>query len=184
MPASMIGAAVGSSPKVSGSRIAMVAIGPIPGRTPISVPSMQPAKQSRILVGDSAMPRPWPRFCRSSMRASEVDRERREHQHRDRLVKREAEQKGTGDRHRQRKDNEVARPDLTRAEAGDEHGKRRRDDEAGLTDRRGEEHDSGQYEGRPAQMPAFERVAILDETQHDEDSTADADRYRRPARHH
>ena len=36
MPASMISAPVGSSPKVIGSSMAMVAIGPTPGSTPIS----------------------------------------------------------------------------------------------------------------------------------------------------
>jgi hypothetical protein len=45
MPASMISEASGSSPKVSGSSIAMVGIGPMPGSTPISVPSRQPARQ-------------------------------------------------------------------------------------------------------------------------------------------
>ena len=43
--------AAGSKPKVNGRRIAMVAIGPIPGRTPIRVPSMQPTKQRKILIG-------------------------------------------------------------------------------------------------------------------------------------
>ena len=41
----MISDAVGDSPNVSGSSIAIVASGPMPGRTPISVPSSVPLKQ-------------------------------------------------------------------------------------------------------------------------------------------
>ena len=53
MPASMISAPVGSSPKVIGSSMAMVAIGPTPGSTPISVPTRQPRKaRPKILQGE------------------------------------------------------------------------------------------------------------------------------------
>ncbi len=45
MPASMISADTGGRPKVIGSSMAMVATGPIPGSTPISVPSSTPMKQ-------------------------------------------------------------------------------------------------------------------------------------------
>src|SRR5262245_32469651 len=43
MPASMMSAAVGGRWKVIGSSMAMVATGPMPGSTPISVPTMQPS---------------------------------------------------------------------------------------------------------------------------------------------
>ena len=45
MPASMMSAETGGSTKVAGSSIAMVATGPMPGSTPISVPSSTPMKQ-------------------------------------------------------------------------------------------------------------------------------------------
>ena len=45
MPASMISAETGGSPKVMGSSMAMVASGPRPGSTPMSVPSNTPMKQ-------------------------------------------------------------------------------------------------------------------------------------------
>ena len=45
MPANMINAAIGETLKVIGISIAIVASGPMPGRTPISVPSRQPRKQ-------------------------------------------------------------------------------------------------------------------------------------------
>ena len=51
MPASMISAPTGSSPKVIGSSMAIVAIGPTPGSTPISVPTRQPMKHRMRLIG-------------------------------------------------------------------------------------------------------------------------------------
>ena len=41
----MISAAVGLMPKVSGTSIATVVTGPIPGRTPMAVPTTTPTKQ-------------------------------------------------------------------------------------------------------------------------------------------
>src|SRR6185436_11414115 len=62
--------ASGSSPKVIGSSIAMVGIGPIPGSTPISVPSRQPTRQMPRLLSESAAPKPVARFARMSMSAA------------------------------------------------------------------------------------------------------------------
>jgi hypothetical protein len=45
MPASMMRAASGESEIVIGNSIAIVAVGPTPGRIPISVPSSTPMKQ-------------------------------------------------------------------------------------------------------------------------------------------
>jgi hypothetical protein len=41
----MMIAVTGSMPKVTGSRIAMVAAGPSPGRTPTSIPMTTPIRQ-------------------------------------------------------------------------------------------------------------------------------------------
>jgi hypothetical protein len=41
----MIMAEVGDKPKVAGKSMAIVPIGPIPGRTPINVPTNTPTKQ-------------------------------------------------------------------------------------------------------------------------------------------
>src|SRR6266850_5618441 len=62
MPASMISAPVGATLKVSGSSIAMVAIGPTPGSTPIRVPTRQPRKHSARLLGERAVAKPSPRL--------------------------------------------------------------------------------------------------------------------------
>jgi hypothetical protein len=45
MPASMISAAVGFMPNVNGTSIATVVTGPMPGRTPIAVPTTTPMRQ-------------------------------------------------------------------------------------------------------------------------------------------
>src|SRR5258707_1386714 len=59
----------GSSPNVIGSSIAMVGIGPMPGSTPISVPSKQPMRQIPRFVSDIAAPKPIARFCSASTSA-------------------------------------------------------------------------------------------------------------------
>ena len=63
----MISPDTGSRWNVTGSSIAMVAIGPMPGSTPISVPISAPAKANSRFVGVIATPKPIARFCRSSI---------------------------------------------------------------------------------------------------------------------
>src|SRR5215470_38558 len=67
MPASMIRPDTGSRWKVSGNSIAMVAIGPMPGRTPIKVPIRAPASAKPRFAGVSATPKPVARLLRSSI---------------------------------------------------------------------------------------------------------------------
>ena len=66
-PASIRMAATGFMPKVSGSRIEMVASGPMPGSTPTMLPTSTPTKQNIRLCGSSATPKP---YIRSVMRLS------------------------------------------------------------------------------------------------------------------
>src|SRR6185503_8307000 len=63
----MIMAPVGSSFIVSGSSIAMVAEGPRPGRTPITVPSTTPRMHMPSEAGVVATWKPWRRPVRMSM---------------------------------------------------------------------------------------------------------------------
>src|SRR3954470_11868942 len=51
MPASMISAPTGGRPNVIGSSMATVAMVPIPGSTPTSVPTSAPIRHSRMLTG-------------------------------------------------------------------------------------------------------------------------------------
>ena len=66
MPASMISDDSGSSPKVIGSSIAMVGIGPMPGSTPIKVPSRQPISAKPRLLQEAAAAKPVARFWKTS----------------------------------------------------------------------------------------------------------------------
>src|SRR3954453_12340151 len=66
MPANMINAPTGGKPKVIGNSIATVAMVPIPGSTPTSVPTNAPVRQSRRLTGVNATPKPRARLEKSS----------------------------------------------------------------------------------------------------------------------
>src|SRR3954470_14432331 len=76
MPASMISDDSGSSPKVIGSSIAMVGIGPMPGSTPMSVASMQPNSAKPICCHEAAARKPVARLANRSTSASPPDRQR------------------------------------------------------------------------------------------------------------
>src|SRR5688572_28864235 len=87
MPASMMSEATGSKLKVIGSSIAMVAVGPMPGRQPTIVPSSTPTKHQRTLVGVSAVAKPSSRLASSSIEGrSDADPGAEErHRHAERL---------------------------------------------------------------------------------------------------
>src|SRR5574341_2388114 len=63
----MISAATGGTLKVRGSSIAIVASGPMPGSTPISVPRNTPMKQNHRFCSDSATLNPKTRLLKSSI---------------------------------------------------------------------------------------------------------------------
>jgi hypothetical protein len=67
MPASMISEETGSSWKVIGSSMAMVAVAPMPGSTPISVPSSTPMRQKNRFSGEAAVEKPSARLLMRSM---------------------------------------------------------------------------------------------------------------------
>src|SRR6185295_19445802 len=67
MPASMISAPTGGSPNVIGNSMAIVAKGPMPGSTPISVPTSAPIRHSPRLVGVTATEKPNQRLAKRSM---------------------------------------------------------------------------------------------------------------------
>src|SRR5882724_5819314 len=62
MPASMISAPTGGRPKVIGSSMATVAMVPMPGSTPTSVPTSAPIRHSRMLIG-IGIEKPPPSHC-------------------------------------------------------------------------------------------------------------------------
>src|SRR5262245_15407862 len=63
----MISEPAGDMVKVIGSSMAMVAVGPIPGSTPIRVPSNVPMKQLRMLTGRNAVWSPVRRLWNRSI---------------------------------------------------------------------------------------------------------------------
>jgi hypothetical protein len=62
----MISAATASKLKVMGSNRAMVAVGPMPGRTPTAVPIATPIRHTMTLVGVSAASTPSCRLVQST----------------------------------------------------------------------------------------------------------------------
>src|SRR5206468_12868473 len=81
MPASMISAPTGGRPKVIGNSIATVAIVPIPGNTPTSVPTRAPIRYSSRLIGVKATPKPSARVEKSSAITPSLDQKTREQLH-------------------------------------------------------------------------------------------------------
>src|SRR5690348_1250051 len=155
MPASMISAPTGGRPKVIGSSIATVAMVPMPGSTPTSVPTSAPIRQSRMLTGIGmevpprkagvhctnwkTTPKPRPRFEKISPIAPSPDHESRQH------LQRQAEsirkQQGT-ERRQADGDDEGLQPARLRTAAGrDEEARHRREDHAHGADREGEGND-------------------------------------------
>src|SRR6185503_9193655 len=107
MPASMMSAATGLRLKVIGSSMAMVATGPMPGSTPIRVPSITPISAYSRWIGETATPKPRIRLLRMSIARGladravlderRADRERQRqafHEHQDREHDQDQEQDG------------------------------------------------------------------------------------------
>src|SRR5688572_20307376 len=125
MPASMMSAPVGSTFSVSGISIAMVAIGPTPGSTPISVPTRQPMKARSRFIGVRAVAKPRARLAIKSMSiADEPGRER------DRQPERELEQADAEEGHEAAEDERLAPAHLAGGKRGRRDGERPGDDES------------------------------------------------------
>src|SRR5688500_6866894 len=82
MPASMMKAEAGSSPKVKGSSSATVGIGPMPGSTPMAVPISTPNRQYSRFCHCSAVVRPRSRLSNRSMGSLTYGLESRPDRHR------------------------------------------------------------------------------------------------------
>src|ERR1700724_4543089 len=78
----MISAPTGGRPKVIGSSMATVAMVPMPGSTPISVPTRAPIRHSRRLIGENATPKPRARLEKSSTITLSLNQKTREQLHR------------------------------------------------------------------------------------------------------
>src|SRR3979490_1029052 len=78
MPASIISAPTGGRPNVIGSSMATVAMVPMPGSTPTSVPTSAPIRHSRRLIGENATPKPRARLEKRSAMTPSLNQETRE----------------------------------------------------------------------------------------------------------
>src|SRR6185369_5423398 len=112
MPPNMMNAAMGSSPNVTGSSTATVSAGPIPGSTPIAVPSVVPINAHPRFASVSAPAKPpsseWSVVMRARQRRNEAPRSSepaREHAGRQRQLEhlRKHEIRGGGNRDRARR---------------------------------------------------------------------------------
>src|SRR5215475_6309621 len=121
----MMSAPVGSTLKVSGNSMAMVAIGPMPGSTPIKVPTRHPMKASRRLTGDNAVAKPRPRLpIKSNIdRSSIADQPRRE---RDRKPERKLEQADANSSHQRAHHNRFNPANLIARKGGNDDRNRAR----------------------------------------------------------
>src|SRR6202790_2037709 len=120
MPASMISAPTGGNPKVIGSSIATVAMVPMPGNTPTSVPTSAPIRQSRRLIGVSATPKPRARLEKRSIMTPSLDQETREELHRQ--PQRIREKQTATDRQANADDDGFPPPGFRRAQRRDQEG--------------------------------------------------------------
>ena len=153
-------APVGSTLKVSGSSIAMVAIGPTPGSTPISVPTRQPRKHSARLIGDSAVAKPSPRLpMRSNMARALNSRE--PGRERDRQPERELEQADAERRHERAEHDRFPPAHLVARERADHDGERAGDHQAERTHRQAECHDGAEHEQRARATTSARAAGLL-----------------------
>src|SRR5690606_6781179 len=137
MPASMMMADVlSSNPKVSGSRSAMDAVGPMPGSTPTAVPSATPSRQNRMLCRASAWVKPSARLSRSSISPTQPVAEERQAQ-----LQRQHEDDPGQDGEPDRRDDRPEPGDAAAGERREQHRAEDRRDDAQTVDRQGEEDD-------------------------------------------
>src|SRR3954468_19518434 len=139
MPASMIRAPTGGRPNVIGSSIATVAMVPMPGSTPTSVPTSAPIRHIRRLTGDSATPKPWARLANRSTITPSLDQETRKHRHRQPQHIRE--QDRAAERQAGADDERFDQLRLMRAHGRDHEARERREHDAKRPDRQREEQD-------------------------------------------
>src|SRR5262249_5141612 len=173
MPANMMRAPVGSTLKVSGNSIAMVAIGPTPGSTPISVPTRQPRKHSARFIGDRAVPNPSARLpTRSNMAPSIADQPWRQ---RDGKAEGELEQADAERRHDEAEDDGLAPAHLVAGEGADDHSQRAGDEQSERSHREAERHHRAEDEDGRAQRPALERQAAFQARIDDEQDAEQAE---------
>src|SRR6476469_2018447 len=149
MPASMISAPTGGKPKVMGSSIATVAMVPMPGSTPTSVPTSAPSRHSRRLIGENATPKPRARLEKRSAIAPSLDQETREELQRQ--PQRIREQQTAADGQADADDDGFLPAGLRRAQRGDQEARECRNHQTERADgsREGENRERDEQRAAP-----------------------------------
>src|SRR5688572_870026 len=130
--------------------MAMVAVGPRPGSTPISVPSSVPMKQYMILAGCSAVPRPMPRLLMRSILIPQSDGLHPWAEKPDRRTEPPGEHRDAENGETDREREGQQRPDAHACERGDEGDEGQRGDEAEALQRQAEDDGTEQDEEHAA----------------------------------
>src|SRR5262245_54323490 len=161
MPASMISAGAGSSPKVNGSSMATVATGPIPGSTPTRVPRKQPMKQYKMFCQVSATPSPKARLDSVSISRIRPERQRQAEQP-------DEDRDREGDHHRRERDR-LERAHVARGLRADQHEHGDGGDQAEPLQRDSEQDDGQERDAERSRVEARHRVAVEREGAHRHD---------------
>src|SRR5215813_4595541 len=161
MPASMIRAPTGGSPKVIGSSMAMVATEPMPGSTPINVPTSAPIRQNTRFHGVAATEKPSARLARRSCMTNSLGSEPRPQLERE--IQQVDEQQHGKRRHDDAGNDGFDPSGFCRAEPGDHEGREGGKDQTGLADRQGEDEDRNGDPERATNSIPFERLAVGDQ---------------------
>src|SRR3978361_542413 len=148
MPASMISAPTGGSPNVIGSNMATVAMVPMPGSTPTSVPTRAPIRHSNRLIGVTATPKPRARLEKSPVIAPSRNQETREELQRQ--PQRIGEKQTATDRQADADNDGFLPLGLRRSQRGNDKAGKCRDDETEGADRDCEGNDGQRHEQRAA----------------------------------
>src|SRR2546429_996774 len=170
----MMSAPVGSTLKVSGNSMAMVAIGPMPGSTPIKVPTRHPVKASRRLIGDNAVAKPSPRFpIKSNIDTSSIaDQPRREG---DREPQRKLEQADANSSHQYAHHRRFDPANLITRKGGNDDGDRPRYDQSQRPHGQAKCHNGEGDKNGTAKRPGLKRKARFQERVQDEKHTKQAE---------
>src|SRR6266851_9554425 len=162
IPASMISAPTGGRPKVIGSSMATVAMVPMPGSTPTSVPTSAPIRQSRRLIGLSATPKPRARLEKRSAITPSLNQETREELQRQ--PERIGEKQTAADGQADADDDGFGPSRLVRAQRRNDEACERRDHETQRPDCDRKRKDRQRHEQRTAPMIDRKRRTIGQQT--------------------
>src|SRR4030042_1100368 len=162
----MIRAATGGMLNVSGSSIAMVASGPMPGKTPIRVPRKQPMKQYRRFCRENATPNPKIRLIRCSMSLSPSE-----------SLEQRIGQAKTPDEHSHRKEDQhngnkknLAKPELpARGRRPENQDRQGRDETRVLHQNAEQDHGQRQNDQGPQRPTTLDLFAVEQPPDHDVD---------------